>query len=132
MAGVLGSILTIESTQTARCFLSSLLRVGWTDELPPLGDSIRCQQLHSQREIRGHEVNQGGIEALPLMFSVKLSGRFLIKLEKFEISNGKLLLSRCNHLPKIHIRVRFKHPIRPINNPILTYSTYPRQSTPSL
>lgn len=53
------------------------------------------------------------------MFSVKLSGGFLIKLEKFEISNGKLFLRRSNHLPKIHIRVGFKHAIRPTIIPSL-------------
>lgn len=119
MTSILGSILTIKSPQATRCFLSSLLRVGRTDELPPLCDSIRCQKFHSQREIRGHEVNQSRIETLSLMFSVKLSGGFLIKLEKFKISNGKLLLRRCNHLPEIHIRVRFKHPIRPTITPSL-------------
>lgn len=47
------------------------------------------------------------------MFSVELACRFLIELEKFKISYGELLLRRCNHLPKIQIRIRLQHTISP-------------------
>ena len=48
VTSVLGSVLAVKSTQTARGFLSRLLRVGGADKLSPLGDRIRREEFHAE------------------------------------------------------------------------------------
>ena len=111
MAGVLRAVLPVEPSEGVGCLLLGLERVSGTYEFSPLCDGVLRHKFHSNREVRGHEVDECGVEGLAIVLGVKLPGPLLAKLEHLQIGDGKFLLSSSNHLPKIEIGIGFEHSI---------------------
>jgi len=113
VTGVFSSVFSIETPEGVGRLFFRFDGIGRSYEFPPLADGVLRNKFHANREIRSHEVEEGGIERFPIMFAVKLSGPLLAKLEHLKIRNRKLFLSSRNHLAKIKVGVRFEHPIGP-------------------
>lgn len=72
VTGVLCAVLPVKRTQGFWRFLSRFLRVGRPDEFSPLGDGVLGNKFHAHRIVRCHEVDESGVEALPLVLPVEL------------------------------------------------------------
>lgn len=113
MTGIFRPVFSIESSEGLGGFLPGLLGVGGADELPPLGDSILGDQLHADRVVGSHEVDEGGVEALALVFAVELPCGVLVELEHLEVGDGELLLSGRDHLAEVQVGVGLQHAVGP-------------------
>ena len=111
MAGVLRAVLSVEPSEGVGCLLLGLERVGRAYEFSPLSNSVLRDKFHSNREVRGHEVDECGVEGLAIVLGVKLPGPLLAKLEHLQIGDGKFLLSSRNHLPKVEVRIGLEHSV---------------------
>lgn len=70
---ILCAVLPVKRSQRFGRLLPRLLRVGRPDEFSPLGDGVLGDKFHAHRVVRCHEVDERGVEALPLVLPVKLS-----------------------------------------------------------
>ena len=111
MTGILCSVLPVEPSEGVGRFLLGLDRIGGAYKFSPFCDGVLRDKFHSDREIRGHEVDEGGVEGLAIVLGIKLACPLLAKVEHLQIGDGKFLLGSRNHLPKIEIGVGFKHSV---------------------
>lgn len=113
VAGVFGSVLSIQCSEGFGSFFSCLLRISRTNEFSPLRNCVLGDQLHPNWKIRSHKVYKRRIEAFSLVLTVELASWVLIELEHFEIGNGELFLGSCDHFAEIKICVGLKHSVSP-------------------
>ena len=80
MNGVFSSISAESTSDRVWCLFPSNLRVSWSNELSPPLDSIVSNQLHSDADVRRHEVGEIIEERLSSVLSIKSLSRFFAEL----------------------------------------------------